>query len=567
MNRAGEITLVVKNGKQFQPDLNILSQASPFFEKLLSNDMKERNEGVIRLQTITDSQMAEVLQFIYSSSVQITSKENAEKLIETADFLLLSNLKTIAGKFLEQHITTETCISMNYLAEQYSVEELVASTRKFINSNFTTVASSKAFLNLPSSEVEKWISSDEIVIDAEENVLEIILKWIDHNKSERSGKFSELFGHVRLTCVSRDYLLSHVVTNDLVKENADCLDSVTGALEWLHRPTDCDVPRPHSPRKALTLHVIVIADCRGGLQPCIYLPATDGWYLLPATKSQRLNAMEHIVSCRGKVFFITNDFARSQCYDPDLNCWSPAPWTADHLPFSAGTPLVAEDRIYFVVEETSSTSLWTYSLDSNWLTPLHNWVERTQFCAVTEDNYIYVIGGGVKNTGESVSECARFDTEENKWQKIAPLNEARQNAFGVCKSEKVFIAGGLQMGEGELEYLYTSEVYNKLTDEWQFIAGKTLRRAFGSMVLIDETVYVLGVDEKQLCSCLACIMKYRAKVECYNPATDEWNVKTTVPVNKMISEKTDELPYVFQACPLRIFKGVLTNLESIAESD
>ena len=67
MNRAGEITLVVKNGKQFQADRNILSQASPFFEKLLSNDMKERNEGVIRLQTITDSQMAEVLQFIYSN--------------------------------------------------------------------------------------------------------------------------------------------------------------------------------------------------------------------------------------------------------------------------------------------------------------------------------------------------------------------------------------------------------------------------------------------------------------------------------------------------------------------
>ena len=90
------------------------------------------------------------------------------------------------------------------------------------------------------------------MIDAEENVLEIILKWIDHDKSKRSGrKFSELFTHVRLTCLSRDHLISHVATNDLVKENADCLDSVTGALEWLdRRPTDCDVPRPHSPRKA-----------------------------------------------------------------------------------------------------------------------------------------------------------------------------------------------------------------------------------------------------------------------------------------------------------------------------
>ena len=287
---------------------------------------------------------------------------------------------------------------------------------------------------MPSNEVEKWISSDEIVIDAEENVLEIILKWIDHDKRERSGKFSELFTHVRLTCVSRDYLLSHVVTNDLVKENANCLHSVTGALEWLDRPTDRDVPRPHSPRKALTLNVIVIAECRGKLQPCIYLSATDEWYLLPAAESQRLFAIKHIVSCRGKVFFITNDIARSQCYDPDLNRWSPAPWNTDNLPFSAGTPLAAGDRIYFVVEQSSSISFWTYSLGSNSLTPLHNWVERAQFCAVAEDSNLYVIGGTVKNTGVSVSECTRFDTEENKWQKIAPLNEARHDAFGVCKN-------------------------------------------------------------------------------------------------------------------------------------
>ena len=215
-----DITLMVKDGKQFQAHRKVLSQASPFFERLLSSDMKERNEGIIRFPTITQSQMADILQFIYNGSVQITSQENAEKLIETADFLLLSNLKTIAGKFLEQHMTSKTCISMNYLAEQYSCEELVASTRKFINSNFTTVTASKEFLNLPSSEIEKWISSDELVIDAEENVFETILRWIDHDKSERSGKFSELFSHVRLTCVSRDYLLSHVVTNDLVRENA-----------------------------------------------------------------------------------------------------------------------------------------------------------------------------------------------------------------------------------------------------------------------------------------------------------------------------------------------------------
>jgi len=98
-----------------------------------------------------------------------------------------------------------------------------------------------------------------------------------------------MFSHVRLTCVSRDYLLSHVVTNDLVKKNADCLDNVTGALEWLNRPTDCDVPRPHPPRKALMINVIVLTDRFRDVQPRIYHPATDKWYLLPATECQRLN--------------------------------------------------------------------------------------------------------------------------------------------------------------------------------------------------------------------------------------------------------------------------------------
>ena len=560
-----DITLVVKDGEQFQAHRNVLLQASPFFEKLLSSDMKESNEGVIRLPTITQSQMAYILQFIYSGSVQITSQENAEKLIETADFLLLSNLKTIAGKFLEQHMTTETCISMNYLAEQYSCEELVASTRKFINSNFTTVTASKEFLNLPSSAVDEWISSDDILIDAEENVFEIIIRWIDHDKSERSGKFSELFSHVRLTCVSRDFLLSHVVTNDLVKENADCLNSVTGALEWLDRPTDCVVSRPHPPRKALMINGIVIVNVSPQLQSCFYLPATDEWYLLPAYESQGLDMEKTIygtVSCLGKVFIITDDVAGSQCYDPDLNHWSSAPWV-NKLPFSVGRTLVVRNRICFLKESTDSTALWTYSLDSNSLTSLLNWVERAYFCAVAVDSFIYVIGGNVrKHSGPALKECARFDTEQGEWQKIAPLNEARRNAFGLCKNEKIFIAGGTYEDGGRftVKFLNTCEVYNIKRDEWQFIASLKMGRTLGSMVLIDETLYVLGGLTRTR---YESPLKISDKVECYNHEGNEWNEKATIPVNKITIKKGEKLRYYFKGCSLRVFKGVLTNLESI----
>ena len=72
---------MVKDEKEFQVHRNVLSQASPFFEKLLNSYMKENNEGIIRLDWIIESQMADILQFIYTGNVQISTQENAEDLI------------------------------------------------------------------------------------------------------------------------------------------------------------------------------------------------------------------------------------------------------------------------------------------------------------------------------------------------------------------------------------------------------------------------------------------------------------------------------------------------------
>jgi len=273
-------------------------------------------------------------------------------------------------------------------------------------------------------------------------------------------------------------------------------------------------------------------------------------------------------SCGGKVFFIASDIARSRCYDPDSNCWSSAPWK-NKLPFSEGKPLVVKSQICFFVREISSTALWTFSLDSNSLTPLCKWVETANFCAVAMDSYIYVIGGSVRrgcNLPGARTECARFHTKQNEWKKIAPLNEARLNAFGACKNDKIFIAGGsnfdLMM---EINILKTCEVYDILMDEWQCIARLTLARSLGSMVLADETLYVFG--GRQTRATFRRRGKISDKVECYNPESNEWNVKATVPVNKIPNMKRSFCDNYLNGCTLRVFKGVLTNLESIGESD
>ena len=145
------------------------------------------------------------------------------------------------------------------------------------------------------------------------------------------------------------------------------------------------------------------------------------------------------------------------------------------------------------------------------------------------------------------------------------MSEARRDAFGVCKNEKIFIAGGSTSDGTEIVYLKTCEIYNILTDEWQFIASLTLRRTLGSMILVDETLYVLGGRTRDR-YVLMTPGKFSDKVECHNHESDEWNVKATVPVNKITIKKREKLErFFFKGCSLRVFKGVLSNLEFIGK--
>lgn len=65
--------------------------------KLLSSDMMESKQGIVRLDMLTETLMEEILQFIYTGSVQITATEKAEDLIMAADYLCLPLLKTFAN--------------------------------------------------------------------------------------------------------------------------------------------------------------------------------------------------------------------------------------------------------------------------------------------------------------------------------------------------------------------------------------------------------------------------------------------------------------------------------------
>ena len=531
-----DVTLVTKDGKEFKAHRNVLSAASPFFFKLLQSDMKENREGIVRFEEISGAVMEDVLEFIYTGSVEV-NQENSKDLIAAANYLLVAGLKNLSGKFLEREVSKSNCISTFYFAEMYQCDELITNTRKFIHANFASVAEMDEFLNLEAKEVERWISSDEISVAVEADVFKIVLKWIEQDKSERKASFEELFGHVRLAFLSRDFLLD-VVTNELVRQNLHCIQLISDAVKLTS--VTCEADLPQSPRKGLETRAIVAC---GGKYTFCYLPEKDEWKRLTDGLSKRNHATK-MISHRNELYAFPSD-SKAERYDPVVNSWC----TLDLSTTRSTKVAVVRGEIYAIEVNTftKKSTIRRYDVERcSWQTVLSSHEGCREYsCVVAAGNHLYVCGGHLE--GEIFSKAERFDTVESKWEEIANLQEKRFSAFGVASEGKIFLAGGIQ----ERTWSTTCEMYNISTNEWQLIGSLNVSRTNGSMVCLKGTLYVLGG--------ITGYGRSELSVECYDPAEDKWIKKTTIPV-EMISKNNKD---TFSSCVLKLSKGVLDKLDVI----
>ena len=534
-----DITVLTKDDKEFKAHRNVLSAASPFFFKLLESDMRENREGIVRFEEISGAVMEDVLEFIYTGSVEVT-QGNCKDLIAAANYLLIPGLKKLSGRFLERQMSKSNCISTFYYAEMYHCDELITNTRKFIHAHFTSVAELEEFLNLEAKEVERWISSDEISVAVEADVFEIVLKWIEQNKSERRASFQQLFRHVRLAFLSRDFLF-HVVTNEFVEEISKAI-KLTGFSS--------EENRSQSPRKGLETRAIVAC---GGKYTFCYLPEKDEWKRLADGLLER-NHRTEMISFYDQLYAFRHD-GNGERYDPVVNGWC----TLD-LPTTRSTKVaVVRGEIYAIEinthRSTKTSTIKRFSIERcSWRTVLSSHEGcREDSCVVAAGNHLYVCGGSINC--DFVTNAERFDTVKNKWEEIAAMREGRVDPFGVATEGKIFLAGGAQTGREILtSWLETCEMYNTSTNEWQLIGSLNAPRACGSMVCLKGTLYVLGGYP------YGCQSKW--SVERYSPTEDKWILTTSIPV-KMISKGN----HTFTACVLKLSKGVLDKLDVVRDTN
>ena len=576
-----DVTLVVEDGKEFKAHRRVLSEASPFFEKLLNSDMRESNEGVIRLEMITELCFGLVLEFIYTGGVEITADDNARDLIVMADYLVLPHLKTLAERFLLKNLKLDVSNSFTYyfFAERYRCGELISHAISFISANITTAAKAEEFLKLSSEAVKMCISSDELNVSTEEDVFKIILTWIDHDKSEREKYFTELFREVRLVFVSRDFLQSDIVTNDLVRnDNQGCMDRVKDAMKYSFIGP---ISSPHFRFKA-----------RNSLETCVFVVTLPGqnyhwcYNTRENTWSQtKFEGREPLPHAHGAQvseviyshdnFYLVSKSHITKRYDSDFKSWepilSPTERRQVHSIFAG-----YGDEIYALMsqcscivpkcvpsEESDNCSGTIYSpcgkMHSSFLTKFaaktNSWEDITSFdldlrrgiCIVAEDSFVYFLGGHVDHRHETLTDADRYDVSTNTWAKLADLQEPRRGAQGAAANGKIFIIDGGRTG------MSSCEVYSETTNEWHYIASLiSLPKACYARALFSANgkLYVLRTIDLIRES-----REYGIRIDCYDPDSNLWTKLDQLPPRLLVWPEASRFFAAPEFCSMKVFNG------------
>ena len=467
----------------------VLCAASPFFYNALNSDMKEKKEGVIRLEATNKAVMEDVLEYLYTGHVDI-NEENAYCLMAVADYFILPSLKALSANFIMQTLSLADCVKAYYFATKYQCEELQKSARDFILKNFVAVAETEDFLNLSSKEVEEWLASDEIIVEGEEKVFEVVVEWVEKNGCKKYQSFYDLFQHVRFIYVPRNYLSKVILPHRFVKDRKRCVDLVLGAMNCMSEGTE-ECFFSMSPRNCLKTYEDAIVAC-GPRKAICYIPSKNKWYLLCKMPSLYSPCYGSLSACHGKLYVLGGSSSHGSFlkhYDPLLNLWSPLHTPGTVYPRAA---VVTFQGFLYAVggrdkESKVVSSVQKYNPDTNiWQTvsPLSS--PRSIVCAVADESFLYAIGG-VDSTHAALDTVERFDPRNNSWDKLPPTLAKRSSASGVIVEQKLFIFGGMESVAGS-----TCEMYDPVTSVWSEIPSPVVPRVYASAVSFKGQIFVAG---------------------------------------------------------------------------
>ncbi|KAL9915483.1 kelch-like protein 17 isoform X1 [Glossina fuscipes] len=494
-----DVTLEV-GGETIHAHKVILASVSPYFYAMFNDDMLERTQGIVRLHDIDLLALKHLIDYIYTGEITIT-EQNVQTLLPASSLLQMHSVREACCKFLLRQLHPSNCLGIRSFADAHSCKELHTRSHKYALQNFQQVVGTEEFLLLPFEEVKDLISNNQLNISSEEKVFHAVLNWIKHDLDERQNHIAELMSHVRLPLVSRDFLMTCVETEPLIRDDAQCKELLLEAMKYHLLPEQRSLMSSQrtQERRPEGMRPYIFAVGGGSLfaihNECeVYNPRTNNWTPIAAMLWRRSRAG---VTALHKSLYVVggydgvNDLATAEHYNPLTNKWiyiTPMGTKRSCLGICAFDGLIYVCGGYDGASCLSSTERYD-PLTSIWSScPAMS--TRRRYCRLAVlENCIYSLGGFDSTNYQSSVE--RFDPRVGRWFPV-PSMTARRSSCGVASCDGYLYCIG---GNDGTMCMSSGERFNLRRNMWEPITAMHSRRSTHEVVEVDGSLYALGGND------------------------------------------------------------------------
>ncbi|XP_016365604.1 kelch-like protein 6 isoform X2 [Sinocyclocheilus rhinocerous] len=494
---------------------------------MFCTDLREKHEENINIKGIDADTMRILLEYTYTSKVIIT-KDNVQRMLEAASLFQFPRIVDACASYLAEALHPDNCVGILHLADVHSLESLKAQVYTYIIQNFSQVADHDEILELPADVLVSLLQHDDLGVTEEEQVFDVVTRWVRAQQDERIAQLPRVLTHVRLPLLDPWYFVERVEGDPLIRQCAEVFPLLQEARVYHLSGKEVISERTKPRVQEFQSEVfMIIGGCTKDEKFVSEVTCLDPLRRsclevakLPNTEMESENENKKwvefaCVTFRNEVYISGGKETLHDVwkYNASLNKWIQIEY------LNTGRwrhkMAVVGGKVYVMggFDGTQRlNSVEAYDTFHNcWTEVAALMISVSSFSAASYDKYIFVIGGG-PNGKLATNNMQCFDSLSNKWSLKCPMPTEAKCTNAVTFKDAIFVVGGA------MKALYS---YSPLEDSWTLIIQLGCERASCGIAACNNKLFITGGrDDKN---------EVIATILCWNPETKKLTEECVLP--------------------------------------
>lgn len=247
---------------------------------MFSGSFKESTQHEIEMAAVDSDSLGVILKLIYGFNVEFNWLKDEGMVVEvlkTANLLQIDFITDYCWTFLLQKISQDNCWAILRLSDMMMRRSVYDEVIRFIGMHLKQFAksSSHEILDVDIVTITNILKSDDLKVQAEEDVFYLMVAWINHDMDARFQYCPELLKHIRLNLMTCQFITENIQPLAVSKETRLMIER---AIEWFDLASgDRAIGQNVSPRKTIGDKLIAVVPFCKSIAVHGYCPLAKVW--------------------------------------------------------------------------------------------------------------------------------------------------------------------------------------------------------------------------------------------------------------------------------------------------